>query len=100
MPAPSLTTPSASSSELVNKLHSVAATIDDCKWVANALHLSASSADESAAHEANTRTAGVSRILFTALRKASNDILNIIEVLEVAKVMVGGDALGTPLCGG
>jgi hypothetical protein len=80
-----LTTPSASSSELVGKLHSVAATIDDCKWVANALHLSASSTDVSASHEANTRMAGVSRILFTNLRKASNDILYIIEVLEAGR---------------
>lgn len=85
MPAPSLSTPPACSRELVDRLHSVAATIDDCKWVANALHLSASSADESAAHEANTRMAGVSRMLFTVLRKASNDILNLVEVLENRK---------------
>ncbi|MDR2926431.1 MAG: hypothetical protein LBU76_10890 [Azoarcus sp.] len=73
------------SSELVDKLHSVAATIDDCKWVANALHLSAASGNDIAPHETSKRTEGVSRILFTTLRKASNDILELVEVLESGK---------------
>jgi len=68
--------------ELADKLYAVAAVIDDCKWVADALHLSASSTSVSASHEANKRMEGVSRILFTVLREASNDILNLVEVLE------------------
>ena len=75
----------ADSRELIEKLYSVATVIDDCKWVANALHLSASSVNESASHETNHRMKGVSRALFTTLRKASNDILALIEVLERRK---------------
>ena len=85
----SLTTPSTptppSFQELADKLYSVAATIDDCNWVANALHLSASSTDVSAPHEANKRMQGVSRILFTILQEANNDILNIVEAIEIMK---------------
>jgi hypothetical protein len=80
-----LTTLSAGCSELVDKLHSVAAAIDDCKWVANALHLSAASGNDIAPHETSKRTEGVSRILFMTLRKASNDILELVEVLENEK---------------
>jgi len=85
----SLTTPSTptppSSQELLDKLHAVVAIIDDCKWTANALHLSASSIHGSEPRETNWRMKGVSRVLFTTLGKASNDILALIEILARRK---------------
>jgi hypothetical protein len=85
----SLSTPptpaSADFEECVETLHSVAAVINDCRWVADALHLSASSTSVNAPHDANKRMEGVSRMLFTILHKANNDILNIVEVLESGK---------------
>jgi len=89
MPDQSLSTPSTSTfpsfQELTNKLYSVATVVDDCKWVANALHLSASSSAISTSHEAyeaSKRMQGVSRILFTILQEAGNDMLNLAEAFE------------------
>jgi len=71
--------------EFVDKLRSVAVAINDCKWVANALHLSVSPANDSTPHETSKRMQGVSRVLFTTLRKANNDILNLVDFLESRK---------------
>jgi len=85
----SFSTPSApalaDSQELITRLQAAVAVIDDCRWVANALHLSASSDNESAPHETGKRMQGVSRVLFTTLRKASHDILALVEMLESRK---------------
>jgi len=86
MPNQSPSTPStlasASFQDLIERLHSVATVIDDCKWVANALHLSASSTSTDASHGATSRMEGVTRILFTILWEASKDILRLTEAFE------------------
>ena len=56
--------------------------IDDCKWVTNALHLSASSTSSNASHGATSRMEGVTRILYTLLWEASKDILELAEAFE------------------
>ena len=86
MPNQSLSTPStlasASFQDLIERLHSVATVIDDCKWVANALHLSATSTSSNASHGATSRMEGVTRILYTLLWEASKDILELAEAFE------------------
>ena len=85
----SLSTPSAlatsSFQELVDDLYVAAALIDDCKWIANALHRSASSSNISTpheAHEAHKRMEEVSKNLFTILWEVSNEILRLAEAFE------------------
>ena len=80
-PTPS-TLASPSFQDLIERLHSVATVIDDCKWVANALHLSASSTSSNASHGAASRMEGVTRILYTLLWEASKDILELAEAFE------------------
>jgi len=86
MSSESLSTPStlasASFQDLIERLYSVATVIDDCKWVANALHLSASSTNITASREANGRMEGVTRILYTLLWEAGKDILKLAEAFE------------------
>jgi hypothetical protein len=98
MPDQSLSTPStltsASFQELIENLYSVATVIDDCKWVANALHLSASSTRINASREANGRMEGDTRILFTLLWEASKDILELAEAFEDKWEAWGGVSRG------
>ena len=86
MPDQSLSTPStlasASFPDLIERLYSVATVIDDCKWVANALHLSASSTSVGASRETNGRLEGVTRILYTILWETGKDILKLAEAFE------------------
>ncbi len=60
----------------------VATVIDDCKWVVNALHLSASSTNATASRETNGRMEGVTRILYTILWETGKDILKLAEAFE------------------
>ena len=73
---------SASFPDLIERLYSVATVIDDCKWVANALHLSASSTNIIASRETNGRMEGVTRVLYTILWEAGKDILKLAEAFE------------------
>ena len=86
MPNQSPSTPStlasASFQDLIERLYSVATVIDDCKWAANALHLSASSTSSNASHGATSRMEGVTRILYTLLWEAGKDILKLAEAFE------------------
>jgi len=86
MPDQSLSTPStlatASFQDLIERLYSVATVIDDCKWVANALHLSASSTSADASRGTNSRMEGVTRVLYTILWEAGKDILKLAEAFE------------------
>ena len=86
MPDQSISTPPALASagfqELADKLYSVGAVVDDCKWVVDALCRSATSTRGSTPHEAQERMQGVSRTLFAILREASTDIFDLAEALE------------------
>ena len=98
MSSESLSTPStptsASFQDLIERLHSVATVIDDCKWVANALHLSASSTSSNASHGATSRMEGVTRILYTLLWEASKDILELAEAFEEKGEVWRGEGRG------
>ena len=65
--------------ELVDNLYSIAAVIDDCKWIANALYRSTSSSNVSTPDEVGKRMEEVSKNLFTILWEMSNEILKLAE---------------------
>ena len=82
----SLSTPSAPTftdfQKLVDNLYAIAAHIDDCKRLTNAMYQSASSNDTSASHEINKCMEDVSKSLFTMLWEVSNEILSLAEAFE------------------
>ena len=73
---------SASFPDLIERLYSIATVIDDCKWVANALHLSAFSTSVDASRGIDSRMEGVTRILYTLLWETGKDILELAGAFE------------------
>ena len=86
MPDQSLSAPSAPTfsdfQKLVDNLYAIAAHINDCKRVTNAMYQSASSSDIGAPYEINRCMEDVSKNLFTMLWEVSNEILSLAEAFE------------------
>ena len=86
MPDQSISLPStlafSSFQKFVDNLYAIAALIDDCKRLTNALYQSASSSNISTPHEVNKCMEEVSKNLFTMLWEVSNEILSLAEAFE------------------